>query len=117
MILRLILPTILWLFTFHTVFGKTQDAKLEITQLTGDFSFTPPTALTKRNKIPANGMYLITDEGAVLFDTPWDTVFRIGNYTFETFYPGEGHTADNIMIWFSAEKILYGAYLIKGVQV
>jgi metallo-beta-lactamase class B len=45
-----------------------------------------------------------------------DTVFRIGPYAFETYYPGEGHTADNIVIWFEREKILYGGCLIKGVD-
>lgn len=45
-----------------------------------------------------------------------DTVFRIGSYSFETYYPGEGHTADNIVIWFKKEKILYGGCLIKGVD-
>jgi metallo-beta-lactamase class B len=136
--------------------------------------------------VPANGMYLVTNQGVALFDTPWDTtqfqplldsiqrkhrqrvvfaiathwhsdktagleyyrqqgvktyttaltdelsrkngkkraefliskdtVFQIGQYRFETFYPGEGHTADNIVLWFKKEKILYGGCLIKGVD-
>ena len=45
-----------------------------------------------------------------------DTVFHIGQYSFETYYPGEGHTTDNIVIWFEKEKILYGGCLIKGVD-
>lgn len=45
-----------------------------------------------------------------------DTVFRAGEYSFETYYPGEGHTADNIIIWFSKERILYGGCLIKGAD-
>ena len=45
-----------------------------------------------------------------------DTVFNIEQYSFETYYPGEGHTADNIIIWFKKEKILYGGCLIKGVD-
>lgn len=45
-----------------------------------------------------------------------DTVFRVGDYSFVTFYPGEGHTADNIVIWFEKEKILYGGCLIKGTE-
>lgn len=45
-----------------------------------------------------------------------DTVFNIGNYSFETYYPGPGHTADNIIIWFKKEKILYGGCLIKGAE-
>lgn len=43
-----------------------------------------------------------------------DTVFNTGQYTFEAWYPGEGHTADNIIIWFEKEKVLYGGCLIKG---
>jgi metallo-beta-lactamase class B len=45
-----------------------------------------------------------------------DTLFNVGQYAFETYYPGEGHTADNIIIWFEKEKILYGGCLIKGVD-
>lgn len=47
---------------------------------------------------------------------PGDTVFHTGQYSFEVYYPGEGHTADNIVIWFKKEKILYGGCLIKGVD-
>jgi metallo-beta-lactamase class B len=45
-----------------------------------------------------------------------DTVFHIGPYSFETFYPGQGHTEDNIVIWFGREKILYGGCLVKGAD-
>jgi metallo-beta-lactamase class B len=45
-----------------------------------------------------------------------DTVFKAGQYAFEVYYPGEGHTTDNIVIWFSKEKVLYGGCLIKGVD-
>ena len=45
-----------------------------------------------------------------------DTVFNLGQYFFETYYPGQGHTTDNIVIWFKKEKILYGGCLIKGVD-
>lgn len=45
-----------------------------------------------------------------------DTVFNIGGYSFETYYPGQGHTADNIVVWFNQEKILYGGCLIKGAD-
>jgi metallo-beta-lactamase class B len=135
-------------------------------------------------KFPANGMYVVTDAGVVLIDTPWDTtqfqplldhiekvhdlpvvlciathfhddrtagleyyaakgiptwtshftydlcrqhnektaqnrfdndtVFTVGQFTFETFYPGPGHTADNIVIWIPALKILYGGCFLKS---
>lgn len=40
--------------------------------------------------------------------------FHVGNLTFETFYPGEGHTADNIVVWFPACRVLFGGCLIKS---
>jgi metallo-beta-lactamase class B len=45
-----------------------------------------------------------------------DTIFNAGQYAFEVYYPGEGHTADNIIVWFKKEKILYGGCLIKGAD-
>ncbi len=161
-------------------------SKLKITPLNGDFYIYTTYNTYEDSQVPANGMYLVTNDGVVLFDTPWDTtqfqplldtiakrhqqkvklcfathwhsdktagldyyrkqgirtyttvmtdefsrknskpraeflmskdsVFQVGQYRFETYYPGEGHTADNIVIWFSNEKILYGGCLIKGVD-
>lgn len=45
-----------------------------------------------------------------------DTTFKIGNHTFSTFYPGEGHTKDNILVWFGKEKVLYGGCFIKSTE-
>jgi glyoxylase-like metal-dependent hydrolase (beta-lactamase superfamily II) len=45
-----------------------------------------------------------------------DTLFESGNYKFETFFAGEGHSKDNIVIWFPNEKILYGGCLIKSTE-
>ena len=30
--------------------------------------------------------------------------FMLVNILFETYYPGEGHTADNIVIWFKKKE-------------
>jgi metallo-beta-lactamase class B len=38
---------------------------------------------------------------------------RIDPRGFELFYPGPGHTRDNIVIWFATSKVLYGGCLIK----
>lgn len=135
---------------------------------------------------PSNSMYLVSENGVVLFDTPWDTtqfqplldsisvkhnkqvvltisthyhddrtagleflkqngiktysskltydlckehnekqaefyfvndtIFSIGNYKLETYFAGEGHTKDNIVIWFEKYKILYGGCLIKSTE-
>lgn len=45
-----------------------------------------------------------------------DTVFTIGRHSFRTFYPGEGHTKDNIVVWFEKEKVLYGGCFVKSTE-
>ncbi|MDX1911382.1 MAG: BlaB/IND/MUS family subclass B1 metallo-beta-lactamase [Saprospiraceae bacterium] len=181
-----VLLTINFIFFLSALFGQTGDAKLKISPLTGDFYIYTTYNTYEGTQIPANGMYLVTNNGVVLFDTPWDTtqfqplldsirlkhrqdvtmciathwhsdrtegleyykqlgiktyttrltdelckknnkkraeyliegdtVFHMGPYSFETYYPGEGHTTDNIVIWFGKEKILYGGCLIKGAD-
>jgi metallo-beta-lactamase class B len=184
--MREITSTVVFLFWLTTVFGQAEDTKLKITPLTGDFFIYTTYNVYQENRIPAHGMYFLTERGAVLFDTPWDTTqfqplldsihlkhgsnvimciathwhsdrtdgleyyksrgintyttlltdqlskennkkraeflmtkdttFHVGQYAFEVYYPGEGHTSDNIVIWFNQEKILYGGCLIKGAE-
>jgi len=184
--MRIIIGIILFLFSWVNLMSQTEDVKLKISHLTGDFYIYTTYSTYEGSKIPANGMYLVTNNGVVLFDTPWDTlqfqplldsiktkhnkevnlciathwhsdrtegleyykkagiktytteltdqfckvnnkkraefllkndtVFNVGQYSFETYYPGEGHTKDNIIIWFDKEKILYGGCLIKGAD-
>jgi glyoxylase-like metal-dependent hydrolase (beta-lactamase superfamily II) len=166
--------------------GQSSDKKLNIVQLTGDF-FVYTTYKDFNGKLfPSNSMYVVTDSGIVLVDTPWDTtqfqplldsierrhdkkvvlcisthyhddrtagvefykqrgiktyaskqtyelckklnekqpefyfskdtVFNFGKYSIETYYPGEGHTKDNIALWFNDAKLLYGGCLIKSVE-
>src|SRR6476620_1755292 len=45
-----------------------------------------------------------------------DTTFQAGDQSFETYFPGEGHTTDNIVIWFGKERILYAGCLVKGTD-
>ncbi len=178
--------TITFIFSLIGTFGQSTDSSLQITRLTGDFYIYTTYNLYKDYRVPANGMYLVTPKGVVLFDTPWDTtqfqplldsiqlkhhqrvvmcipthfhddrtggleyyrrqgiktyttvrtdelskknhkkraeflmtkdtVFNLGKYSIETYYPGEGHAPDNIVIWFKQQKILYGACLIKSVE-
>lgn len=184
--MRAIILTITSVFWLTGIFGQAEEAKLKIAHLTGDFYIYTTYSTYEGNKIPANGMYLVTGKGVVMFDTPWDTtqfqplldsielkhkqkvilcfathwhsdktagleyysqqgiktyttvltdelskknnkkraeflmakdtVFNTGQYSFEVYYPGQGHTADNIVIWFKKEKILYGGCLIKGAD-
>lgn len=168
------------------LFGQKAHIPLEITHLTGDFYVFTTYQTYKGSLVPANSMYLVTDEGVALFDTPWDitqvqplldsikikhnktvkmciathshedrtggfdvlhaqgvktfttcqtdaickekgqkraefliehdTVFKLGQYEFQTYYPGQGHTPDNIVVWFERDKVLYGGCLIKSVE-
>lgn len=184
--MKLIVLIIIFLFSLTNIIGQTEEPKLKISHLTGDFYIYTTYNTYEGSRVPANGMYLVTNNGVVMFDTPWDTTqfqllldsiklkhnknvticiathwhsdrtegleyyknkgiktyttfltdelckknkmkraeylikkdttFYIGQYTFETYYPGQGHTADNIVIWFDKEKILYGGCLIKGAD-
>lgn len=161
--------------------------KLEIKPLTGNYYiYTTWQPLDGGDLYPANGMYVITSEGALLMDAPWDTTqlappadsirarhgkeiifclathfhadrtngleyyekkgarcwstartlelckkkgmpqaahtfagdttFMIGGTAFQVFYPGAGHAPDNIVVWFPAQKILYGGCFIKSAE-
>ena len=182
------LPFLLFflLTTFSTTLFAQADKKLIIEPLSGNFYVYTTFNTYQDSKVRANGVYLVTKKGVVLFDTPWDTTqfqplldsiqlrhkkkvimafathwhsdktagleyykqlgirtytteltdqlskknnakraeflmnkdtsFLVDQYHFETFYPGEGHTQDNIVIWFPKEKILLGGCLIKGAK-
>jgi metallo-beta-lactamase class B len=176
--------TSFFLFVFINAFAQNTH-NLKISHLTKDFYVYETYNIYRGNRIGANAMYLVTDEGVVLFDTPWDTtqfqplldsiagrhgkkvilsfathfhedrtggleyyrtkgiktyttkytdelskqrgmkraehlmnqdtVFTVGQYSFQVYYPGPGHAPDNIVIWFKKEKVLYGGCLIKSV--
>lgn len=184
--MRTIATTIISLLFSGTIFGQHSESSLNISPLTGDFFVFTTYNYYKGNRVPANGMYLITNSGVILFDSPWDTtqfqplldsikkrhnktvvlcisthfhedrtggldyyrqqgiktyttrqtdelskirgmkraeflldkdtVFKVGQYSFQTFYPGKGHAPDNIVIWFEKERVLYGGCLIKSVE-
>ena len=183
--MRLILTAIILFFAGNAC-AQRAGSHLEIYHLSGDFYVYVTYNYYKGDRIPANGMYLVTNNGVVLFDSPWDTtqfqplldsvwarhhqkavvciathfhedrtggleyytqqgiktyttrqtdslskqkgmkraaflmekdtVFNIGQYSFQTYYPGHGHAPDNIVIWFAKEKVLYGGCLIKSVE-
>ncbi|AUD01470.1 subclass B1 metallo-beta-lactamase [Spirosoma pollinicola] len=46
---------------------------------------------------------------------PNDTTFTVGQEPIQCYFPGEGHTSDNIVVWLPNQKILYGGCLIKSV--
>ena len=49
-----------------------------------------------------------------LFDK--DTVFTVGGDSIQTFFGGEGHSHDNIVLWFGRDRVLYGGCLVKSME-
>ncbi|HYE80946.1 MAG TPA: subclass B1 metallo-beta-lactamase [Clostridia bacterium] len=41
---------------------------------------------------------------------------KVGEVVVEVFYPGEGHSADNIVVWLPQYKVLFGGCLIKNLN-
>jgi metallo-beta-lactamase class B len=44
---------------------------------------------------------------------PKSEVFKVGDLSFETYYPGPGHSMDNIVVYFPKTRVLYGGCLVK----
>lgn len=179
---------IILIFFFSGIaFGQNQNPKLTISHLTKEFYiYTTFGDAGNGYMFPANGMYLVTNKGVILFDTPWDTTqfqplldsirtrhkqkvvmciathfhedrtaglsyyrqlgiktyttkqtddlskeknkpraefliqndttFLVGESSFMTYYPGKGHSPDNIIIWFNSDKILYGGCFVKSIE-
>lgn len=60
-------------FSLTSAYGQTNPNRLKIEHLIGDFYVYTTYNTYERDKIPAHGMYLVSDDGVALFDTPWDT--------------------------------------------
>jgi metallo-beta-lactamase class B len=184
--MKLFATFLIYIIQFTGAYSQTGSAALNITHLTGDFYIYSTYNYYKGSKIPANGMYVITKDGAILIDSPWDTtqfqplldsiqarhnkkvvlciathfhedrtgglefyrqkgiktyttrqtdelskkrgmkraeflmdqdsIFTIGEHSFQVYYPGPGHAPDNIVLWFEKDKILYGGCLVKSVE-
>lgn len=46
---------------------------------------------------------------------PSDTTLTIGQEPIRCYFPGEGHTSDNIVVWLPDKQILYGGCFVKSV--
>jgi glyoxylase-like metal-dependent hydrolase (beta-lactamase superfamily II) len=191
--LSLFFPFVLSLFIYFFSENSLQinatapaQSPLVIKHLTGDVYVYTTYNRYKGELFPSNSLYLLTSQGAVLLDTPWDktqfqplldsiqhkhntkvvlcisthyhtdrtagldyykqqgiktysskltydlckthnnpqaenyfrtdTTFQVGNHQIQAFYPGEGHSKDNIVVWMPKEKVLYGGCLIKSTE-
>lgn len=45
-----------------------------------------------------------------------DTIFRVGHLQVQTFYPGQGHSPDNIVVYIPEDKVLFGGCLVKSYE-
>jgi metallo-beta-lactamase class B len=166
--------------------AQTKPFKISIEHLKDNCYIFTSWGMAGNTPFPANGLYIVTDKGVVVIDTPWgedesqqlidsvfsrhhkkiilsisthfhadrtgginvfkkggiktysslhtlklckqngepqaayyftkDTTFTIGGVTLQTYYPGEGHTKDNIVVWVPQQKILYGGCFIKSTD-
>jgi metallo-beta-lactamase class B len=46
---------------------------------------------------------------------PNDTTFRLGGVPIRCYFPGEGHTSDNIVVYLPEQRILHGGCFVKSV--
>ena len=42
--------------------------------------------------------------------------FKIGNETIEIYYPGPGHTQDNVVVYFHQRKMLFAGCIVKALN-
>lgn len=170
--------------TIQLIGFSQSEKKLLISKLTDSIYIYTTYNTYNGYKVPANGLYITTEEGVILIETPWDesqfqplldsiesrhhkkvifsisthshedrtagleyyrskgiktytsvltdsistitgknraaflfnndTTFKLGTEVVKTYFPGKGHTPDNIIIWFERDKILYGGCFIKS---
>lgn len=51
-----------------------------------------------------------------LFNIDEGKTLKVGDETIEIFYPGPGHTDDNIVVYFKNRNLLFGGCLIKSLE-
>jgi glyoxylase-like metal-dependent hydrolase (beta-lactamase superfamily II) len=174
-----------WIFSGLS--AQVHRSSLEIFPLNSDcYVFTTYGDPGDGSKYPANGMYVLTDKGVVMIDTPWDstqyqplldsiyarhhqrvvlsiathfhadrtaglayyktkgiktysskltydlckkknepqaqyyftqdTAFKVGHTHIATYYPGQGHAPDNIVVWIDQYKVLFGGCFVKSTE-
>jgi metallo-beta-lactamase class B len=82
---------------------------------TGGFDFFNRNGIKTFSTTKTKALCVKHREKQAQFTFKNDTVFNVGKCRFRAFFPGEGHTKDNIVVWFPDAKILYGGCLVKSV--
>src|ERR1043165_9711541 len=65
--------SIIFLCLFKNGFAQNAESKLKISHLTDDFYVYTTYNLYQGNRITAHGMYVVSNGGVILIDSPWDT--------------------------------------------
>ncbi|HPI05811.1 MAG TPA: BlaB/IND/MUS family subclass B1 metallo-beta-lactamase [Saprospiraceae bacterium] len=60
-------------FAAAALYAQPPEKPLQISHLTGDFYVYTTWGAYKSDFVPANGLYVVSKQGVVLIDTPWDT--------------------------------------------
>jgi metallo-beta-lactamase class B len=183
---KIVFAFIMLLFIPFCGIAQNVNTKLKFKKVTDNIYTYTNYQLFTGSPFPSNSSYLVTDEGVILFDTPWDktqfqplldsiekkhnkkvvlciathfhddssagleyyagkgiatytskftkelavkhnskqaqhtfekdTVFTVAGQRIETFYPGEGHSPDNIVIWLPKDKFLFGGCFVKSIE-
>ena len=71
--MRTIISFLICFFYLAKLSAQTNNDILKISHLKGDFYIFETYNYYKGTRIGANAMYLVTDSGVVMFDTPWDS--------------------------------------------
>lgn len=71
--MKTVLTTMFFFFFVGSTSAQQALPKLEITFLAENFYVYTTYSNYQGNRIPANGLYFLTDRGVVIIDSPWDT--------------------------------------------
>ena len=54
--------------------------------------------------------------GTLASGLPLNQTLTVGNQELEVYYPGPGHTSDNVVVWLPRQKVLFGGCLVKDPE-
>ncbi|MED0965749.1 hypothetical protein [Bacillus paramycoides] len=70
----------------------------------------------KADKFLIKGVDVASYQGEIDWRELEKQSMKFGNMKVETFYPGKGHTEDNIVVWLPQYNILAGGCLVKSTE-
>lgn len=178
---------LMFLVVLFTAANAQEHPSISTTHLSGNYYvYTSYGKPDDKDLFPANGLYVVTNQGIILIDTPWDeeqtkqladtleqkhhkkialclvthhhddrtagldwlkhkgvktyssrlthslceshgekkaqhtfaadTTLSLGDVKLQTYYPGPGHSVDNLVVWFPEDKVLFGGCLVRSFE-